>query len=941
MNSTCKANAAIGPALLLLAGLVAAPTRAGDDSPRDLFLAGRYEEAADAFRAQSPQNATTAVGISRAQLAQGQIQAALDTLRGAAEREPKSPLIHAQQAFLHWEQGAGEQAQQEAHAAIQLDENSVLAHWVQAELLRTTGRLVEARQAYEWFLALHQRVAERVAPDDARLVGLAAAQLARWNRDSRQFQQLVDVHYPAILQQSPNYWPAHLELAKLFLEKYNTADAQAAVSAGLAINPHAAELHALRAAIALRGFDLALAKTALDRALAINPNLLVSQQLRADWLFADVRPREAITVLELARQLNLHHELTLGRLAAAYTAVDGKHDGKLSPRGQALRDEVLKRNPQAGEFFLAAGDSFDLLRRYPLAAEHYREAHRLLPQLIGVQGQLGMTLMRLGKEAEAAKLLEEAFAGDPFNVRVKNTLEVLDVLQGYAVLETAHFVLKFDRGQSELLARSAAKILETEIYPQLTAEFQFQPQEKTLIEIFSRSRNTSGHGWFSARMVGLPAIGTVGACAGKIVALTSPDELPKKYDWARVLRHEFTHVLNLQQTDFNVPHWFTEGLAVCAESRPRPREWNQVLARRAGEHKLYNVDTLTLGFVRPQNQDDWTLAYCQAALYVDLLKEKFGPRATGSLLAAYAQGLSTPEALRQCFQIDQAELEREYQTLLEKIVAAQPAAPTRERTFSQRLSDAQTQPENVDAAAELAKAYLERDEKPAARRWAESAQKKAPKQQLAAWVFARLQMTIGDADGAVALLEKALDEANPHQDHLALLAGLKLKQGDSAAAERLYALGQRRFPASDRWLKGLARLYLQTAKPEKLRPILVQLAEIEQDSMVIRKKLAELALEAKDWEAAQKWGDEALRLDLQDAEVHALVGAARLNQGQFAAAAEELEIAVKLEGNHPQWRLSWATALAKLGKPVGARAVVDDLPLDYPGRKELLESLQP
>src|SRR5690606_8977195 len=153
--------------------------------------------------------------------------------------------------------------------------------------------------------------------------------------------------------------------------------------------------------------------------------------------------------------------------------------------------------------------------------------------------------MRLGEEVEGQRLLEESFEIDPFNVRVSNMLKVLEVLSGYATLETEHFIIRFDRGRDEVLARYAADYLES-VYPVLCKQFGFEPEGKWLFEFFSRARNTSGHGWFSARMVGLPYIGTVGACAGKMVALASPNDMDQKYNWARVLKHEFIHVLNLQ-----------------------------------------------------------------------------------------------------------------------------------------------------------------------------------------------------------------------------------------------------------------------------------------------------------------------------------------------------------------------------------------------------------
>ncbi len=90
-------------------------------------------------------------------------------------------------------------------------------------------------------------------------------------------------------------------------------------------------------------------------------------------------------------------------------------------------------------------------------------------------------------------------------------------------------------------------------------------------------------------------------------------------NWARVLTHEMVHVITLQQTNFNCPHWFTEGLAVWSENCPRPQQWNELLVERFAKGKLFNLDTLNFGFIRPQSGGDWHLAYCQAKLYVEYM----------------------------------------------------------------------------------------------------------------------------------------------------------------------------------------------------------------------------------------------------------------------------------------------------------------------------------
>ncbi len=292
-----------------------------------------------------------------------------------------------------------------------------------------------------------------------------------------------------------------------------------------------------------------------------------------------------------------------------------------------------------------------------------------MPQLVGPRGKLGLIYMRLGNEIEADKLLRESFDIDPFNIRVSNTLKVLEVLAGYATIETDHFVIKFDRAHDELLAQYAARYLEDVVYPQLVKKFGFQPEGKSLFEIFSRAKNTDGHGWFSARMVGLPYIGTVGACAGRMVAMQSPNDARQKFNWARVLRHEFVHVVNLQQTHFNIPHWFTEALAVQNEGFPRPPQWNDLLAERVAKAKLYDLDIINTGFIRPKSSDDWALAYCQAELYAEYMLDRFGGDALAKMLAAYADNVNTRTAIRRSFGIDQADFERGYSEYLRKIAA--------------------------------------------------------------------------------------------------------------------------------------------------------------------------------------------------------------------------------------------------------------------------------
>lgn len=684
--ASCAAFAADDPA----AGLSAA---------RRLLLTGKYAEAVDAYQQLSQaEPVEAALGLARCQLSQGKLDDAIATLRTALNEQQQSAALHGELAGIRFARGEHEAAQKQVEAALALDDSSLAARWWQAELLRTRGELEAADGAYKWFVDYYNHNDVKSA-DDLHYIGQAAAQYARWHRLSGQFSFLVNELYPDAIKADGDYWPAHYESGLLFAEKYNQPEALREFSAALAINPNAAEVHAALAALELQEYKLDEARRHVERALEINPQLLAGHQLQADLHLVNFQAREAIEVLQAARRLNPLDEQTLGRLAAAYAVVDGLPEEVAGTRLGGIVSEVTERNAHAGEFFYTLAAGLDLSRRFPAAARYYRESLERMPQLTAPRGALAMMQLRLGDEADARPLLEESLKVDPFNVRVNNSLKVLEVLDGYAVLETEHFVLKFDRGHDELLARYASRYLEDEVYPALVEKFGYTPPQKSLFEIFSRARSTDAHGWFSARMVGLPYIGTVGACAGKMVALTSPNELRKKFNWGRVLRHEFVHVLNLQQTDFNVPHWFTEALAVETEGYARPQKWNELLRARVPKGELFDLDTINLGFVRPASSLEWQLAYCQAQLYAQYMLHTYGDDALARMLSAYSDNLETKAALRRALGVEQAEFERGYRKYLEQIAAE--LAPREQAAELARQAAAKLQEKQYGEAAEL------------------------------------------------------------------------------------------------------------------------------------------------------------------------------------------------------------------------------------------------
>jgi tetratricopeptide (TPR) repeat protein len=913
---------------------------------RKLYLRGNYEEAADAY-AELKQTlpVEAAMGRARCHVASGERPKAIELLEAAAKDHAQAVELPAELARLALERGDYQQAQKHADAALKLDAESLPARWVQAELYRTSGQLKQADEAYQWFVDYYNQH-DIADTESLHLVGLAAAQFARWNRLNDQFQFLINDLYPEALKAEADYWPARCEAGRLFLEKYNQAEAKKELAAALAINAQAADVYAAIAELALQNYDMDEAKRSFERALEIDPNHLAARQMKADWLFNNFQTSEAVALLEETRQLNPRSEETLGRLAACYVSLDGLAKGPDDSRYAKLAAEVEKQNPHCGEFYFTAAARLSDRKKFIEAEPLFLLAIERLPQLTRARGELGLMYMRLGQEAEAAKLLNESFDIDPFNVRVSNMLKVLEVLSNYATLETEHFIIRFDRAKDEVLARQAAKYLEAEVYPVLCQQFGFEPQGKSLFEIFSRARNTSGHGWFSARMVGLPYIGTVGACAGKMVALASPNDMEEKYNWARVLKHEFVHVLNLQQTNFNIPHWFTEALAVLNEGYPRTEVWNQLLAERVPKRDLFNLDTINLGFVRPKSSLDWQMAYCQAELYAEYLLKTYGDDALAKMLDAYADNLTTDAVLKRCFSADKAEVEAGYLKHLDQVVAELSPGKNaaKQMSLAELMRAQEADPENADVAAKLAQAQLERKAYPEARQHARKALELAPKHPLASYVLARIHLLVGDTEPAIDLLETALDEDEPDENVVSLLAALKLKAEEYDEAARLYGLAARHNPHDSKWLKALARVHLTASEDDKLAAVLVKLAEQDADEFTFRKKLAQMAIDSKDYPTAVRWATEALQIDVMDAELFGMLGQAHLASDKPQQAVEAYETALRIDGRDADMRLALAKAHIAAKQPDQARQTLDELLKRDPDNgdaRQLLETLKP
>jgi tetratricopeptide (TPR) repeat protein len=873
------------PTFLVLIGVGAA---AAEESPlkdaRKLWLKGNYAEARSKYEKRAKEarfKAAAAVGISRTWQSEGEYDKALAVIEKALGELPKNPDLLARQAELLYLRGKWESAEKAADKAVSFKDDQFLARWVRGQIYRDRGDLKKANAEFKWFVQTYNKRDDIKDPEELDLIGQAATEYARYNHLSDQFKDILTDLYGGALEADKNYWWAEYHAGMLLLEKQNEADALKAFGKAETINAGAAEVLVGRGQAALQKLDMQVVENLARRALKINSRLPEARRLLADFYLAGGDMGAALKELDRARAVNPRDEETLGCLAACYLL-----QGKQAPF-DALAKEVARFDPKPAVFYAGLAERLEGRRRFTEAKKYYKEAIAFRPRMAGPHAALGLLHMRMGLEKEARDLLEKAFKADDYNVRVYNTLQVLDHLDKYDKIETKHFLLRYDPKNDQVLARYMAKYLE-EIYTEYARLFQYRPKDRILIELFNR------HTMFSGRVIALPDLHTIGACTGRMFAMVSPRDqsgiITKPFNWARVLRHEMVHIFNLEQTNFLVPHWYTEGLAVLNEGFPPPPEWHRLLRKRFPD-TLLNLDTIDMGFIRPRSGEDWNLAYYQSLLYVEYMRDKYGAKTVGEMLAAYREGLGTGAAIQKVCKVSKAEFEKGYKTFLEGLVRKLRGKAVATPLSLDELQEAHAKkPNDLDLTAQLADRLYEEGEKEKALKLAQEVLNKKKAHPLASYVRAKLYFDGGQKKQAMSLLEATLDQKDAEPKVLLLLGQKYFEAREFAKAAKVLERGRKADPYEVRWLVELAKVYGRSGKNTELIGVLKDLAPTDADSLVVRKKLADLLLKAKNYPEAERYARQALEINVLDRDSQRVLTEALRKQNKDDALKELQQI---------------------------------------------------
>lgn len=448
----------------------------------------------------------------------------------------------------------------------------------------------------------------------------------------------------------------HVRWGYLFLSTDQNGDAKEDMEEALKLNPDYAPAMLGLAVVLNESFDGKAMEWA-QKAVKTDPKLYQAHELMARMHLEDNNPEKALASAQEALKVSP----TALQALAILAAMDQMDD---KPGTESL-DRIFKANPKYGEAYETMGHFFVQNRRYDEGIALLRKAIELKPNLWSARAELGIQLMRFGKEAEAHQQLESVFNGGPrpSKVSVRNSLKLLDSLATFETTTTPTTVLKLDKKEAPLLR------------PYFQAELDramatYEKKYKHKIEGPIQVEAYPNHADFEVRTLGIPGVGGIlGVTFGHYVAMDSPNGRPPgEFHWAATLWHELSHVYVLDMTQSRTPRWFTEGVAVYEESAIAPDWGDRMTPREVAairDKKLLPIAELDRGYIHPSYPEQVVVSYYQGGRVITYIVEKWGYDAVLGMIQGFKDRKDTATVIKDVLKVTPEEFDKQFFPWLE------------------------------------------------------------------------------------------------------------------------------------------------------------------------------------------------------------------------------------------------------------------------------------
>jgi tetratricopeptide (TPR) repeat protein len=714
--------------------------------------------------------------------------------------------------------------------------------------------------------------------------------------------------------------------ARLAHELYHFAFAQARYAQVLAMRPRHPDALAGQASIVWQTrHDLETVEKMLKEALAVNPRHIDSLLLYAAVDLEEDRYDEAKKHIDAALQVNPNHLEALAMLAFYYVDM-------AQPEKEAeVEKRVLAINPKCSDFYYNIGQMMENKRGFNTAPAYYEKAIAADPEDWRGYYGLGMNTSRQGAQGEekGKELLLKAFAKNRFNVWASNMVKVLDKFVGdkpqevppvYMESRTEHFILKFHNKEAAIVRPYIEEWAEA-AYASQTKKFNFVPEGPLTIELCFSLQDQA------ARTVGLPNLGALGVCFGKLCTVVSPREGKggtEAFNWRKVLEHEFGHVMVLQLSKFRVPRWYTEAFSTYLEDDSRIKS-DQMMKDAIAKGRIKDIDKMNEYF-----RANMLMAYVHGRYVIEYIDKTCGFDAHIKATKLFAEGKKLTEALQEATGKTLKELNDGQLAFVNKAFEDVRLRPTYDPPtvvaleMAARSADAPAQ-----AVADFALAQYALRKSAAAEALAKRALDKDPKCTDAINVLGAIAYDRKDYEAAKQRFISST-EVDPNRSFEAWrrLAVIYKKEGRTTKAIQAFETARAKYPryiGPENPHYELPDLYedLEPAQSDKALGVWRDAAKINTTDAEAAMNGLKLAMKLKNYQAATEFVEAHNEIDPYNGEVHRMGGKAYEELKQYKLAARELAVATALDDKDVAGWVALARVYKAAGDPVAARKAVE------------------
>ena len=707
-------------------------------------------------------------------------------------------------------------------------------------------------------------------PDQLTQLAIAARYTSNFKLANDAFREAMSIR--------PTSTDTGVEWADLFLQKYSAQLAEQTLEEVFKVNPNHPDAHAAMAEVIVETrYDLAAVRHHVDAALAVNPKNARALKVRAGIAIDRNEWAEATKVLD---GVLAHNPQDLEAISMKATVAWLRDDTKTY---EAEKKRAFAMNPNYAELYRVVARSAVREHRYVEAIELEKEAVKLRPTFYEAMAGAGLGYLRLGMEKEGLEWIDKSWSdgkgnGDQYNVRAFNTRTLFKetIPKEYSIASTKNFRIRYHNEERPVLSRYLEPTLER-AFADMVRRYGFTPTNPTTLELYADRTD------YAIRTVGLPDLGALGVCFGKVITAMSP--ATGDINWGMVLWHELGHVFAIQLSNSRVTRWFTEGLSEYETLIASPswrRENDADLYGAVVNGTLPSIGALNSEFMQP-DANAVVVAYYQSAVTIEFLVQNYGFPKIVEALKLYGKGKESPEVLQTITGKTIAQLDTEFRAFLDVRLAAYKGTfklPTRGFDDVTKLEiAADAAPRDAKARASVALGYFYGGDADKAAQQAQVAIGLDPKQPFARYILAEVALHKNDSDKAKTMISSLIADGVDNYDLRTRLAQIAQGDKDTAEVEKQLCAAKKLDPERSYPYQELYNLYKKQGAMAKALVELEHYAFLEQMELAPLKELISEYTKLANWPKVKTYSEMALYIAPHDPDVLAALARSAIDGG--------------------------------------------------------------